>query len=475
MARALRGLVLAFLVGAGIAALVYWLRSRRGPAVETWDYAEPAQPPSAAPSQAAPLAPAADEATPAEYTEILEAPAEAAPAPAAAIVPVETGAPLQAPIILEYGVPDTVVLQLSESPAAVPGAGQASAVAAGELPEARPVEPGPIVIDFGVVETQVIVLNEPGPLDQAQASAAPAPVEQPTTIVQYPTPEPRIFMVDNSTPPAPVAVPQDAENALVDAFERLAREEPGLSPQLSPASAQEPAPAVVATAEPEAPASARAEPAPVARATQEAAARTADSHLDEGNVYFNVGQYILAIECYSRAIDIQPDLVAAYYNRANARTRLGHYGQALSDYDTALELDATDADALNNRGMLHLYRADYPAALHDFDRALGIDPSDTTIMVNRGLAHLHGGDASSALTDFVAATKADPGDAAAHYGCAQATATLGERETALGHLKTALSIDRAYAREAAADPKFASLQGDEAFLRLLRDSGGQPA
>ncbi|MBE0608560.1 MAG: hypothetical protein IH609_04220, partial [Dehalococcoidia bacterium] len=57
------------------------------------------------------------------------------------------------------------------------------------------------------------------------------------------------------------------------------------------------------------------------------------------------------------------------------------------------------------------------------------------------------------------------------YGAAQASATLGNRDEALRHVGRALEIDPAYAREAAADPKLAMLQGDEDFLRLLRQSG----
>lgn len=199
--------------------------------------------------------------------------------------------------------------------------------------------------------------------------------------------------------------------------------------------------------------------------------RTAESYLDEGNVYFNVGQYGLAIERYTQAIELDGDLTAAFYNRGNARTRSGDLDNALLDYDRALELQPNDADALNNRGMLHLYRANYAAALKDFNGALAADPTDSTVMVNRGLAHLHGGDAAAGLVDFREAIRVDATDAAAQYGAAQASATLGNRDEALRHVGRALEIDPAYAREAAADPKLAMLQGDEEFLKLLRQSG----
>ena len=199
--------------------------------------------------------------------------------------------------------------------------------------------------------------------------------------------------------------------------------------------------------------------------------RTAESYLDEGNVYFNVGQYKLAIERYSTAVEMDRELVAAYYNRANARTRSGDFEAALNDYDRALELQPFDADALNNRGMLHLYRANYADAVRDFNAALGIDPSDTTVIVNRGLARLHSGDAANALQDFREAVAVDGQDAAAHYGASQASAVLGNHDEAIRSVARALDLNPGYAREAAGDPSLASLQGDPAFLKLLRDSG----
>jgi Tfp pilus assembly protein PilF len=203
------------------------------------------------------------------------------------------------------------------------------------------------------------------------------------------------------------------------------------------------------------------------------ASRNAESYLDEGNVYFNVGQYALAIERYNQALDLDANLVAAYYNRANALTRNGAYDQALADYDRALELSPADADAYNNRGMLHLYQGSYSQALKDFDAALSIDDSDTTVIVNRGLAQLHDNNPAAALKDFEKAIGVDPQDAAAHYGAGQASAALNERSTALRHLGDAMRLDPGYAREAAADPRLQTLQGDDAFIRLLRDQGAR--
>ncbi|WBL37316.1 tetratricopeptide repeat protein [Tepidiforma flava] len=283
-------------------------------------------------------------------------------------------------------------------------------------------------------------------------------------------------------PPAPSAAEQ-LERAVADA----AAEGMAPPPDAPPVDlARDEAGRVVPPAPPEPPAQPAAPEEPLFASVEEALdelaprpiqpppRRSAESYLDEGNVYFNVGQFALAIDRYTQAILLDPELTAAYYNRANAYTRSGDYDRALADYNKALELLPNDADALNNRGMLFLYRGNSSAAIADFDAALAIDPGDTTVMVNRGLARLHGGDAAGALQDFLTAAGLDPRDPAAHYGAAQAAAVLGNREEALRHIERALALDAGYAREAAADPRLAILQGDPEFLRLLREAGKTP-
>jgi len=111
--------------------------------------------------------------------------------------------------------------------------------------------------------------------------------------------------------------------------------------------------------------------------------RTAASYLDEGNVYFNVGQFELAIERYTRALEEAPDLPGALYNRAHSHTRLGEFDEALADYDATIALTPDDADALNNRGMLRLYRSEPEEALVDFERALALKPGNATVIASR--------------------------------------------------------------------------------------------
>jgi len=69
------------------------------------------------------------------------------------------------------------------------------------------------------------------------------------------------------------------------------------------------------------------------------------------------------------------------------------------------------------------------------------------------------------------AARLEPQDPAAHYSAAQASAILGQGDAALRYLERAFELDSSYAREASADEKLILLQGDEEFMRLLREAG----
>ena len=54
-------------------------------------------------------------------------------------------------------------------------------------------------------------------------------------------------------------------------------------------------------------------------------------------------------------IQLAPDFVYAYYNRANVLSMLKDYRGALADYDKAIELNKDFAEAYFNRGLTHIF------------------------------------------------------------------------------------------------------------------------
>lgn len=81
-----------------------------------------------------------------------------------------------------------------------------------------------------------------------------------------------------------------------------------------------------------------------------------------------------AIDYYTKAIDISPDFIPAYFNRAIAYSEQGDYARAIADLDKCIEAADSRAGALFNRGLLYIGIKNYTLGCADLSKAgeLGI-------------------------------------------------------------------------------------------------------
>lgn len=70
-----------------------------------------------------------------------------------------------------------------------------------------------------------------------------------------------------------------------------------------------------------------------------------------------------------KVIELVPDFVYAYYNRANVSVAMNDYRSALADYDKAIEIDSNLADAYYNRGLTHIYLGNNKLGIQDLSKA----------------------------------------------------------------------------------------------------------
>ena len=75
-----------------------------------------------------------------------------------------------------------------------------------------------------------------------------------------------------------------------------------------------------------------------------------------------------------KEINLAPDFVYAYYNRANVSAMLKDYRSAIADYNKAIELNPDFADAYFNRGLTHIFLGNNKLGISDLSKAgeLGI-------------------------------------------------------------------------------------------------------
>jgi tetratricopeptide (TPR) repeat protein len=85
--------------------------------------------------------------------------------------------------------------------------------------------------------------------------------------------------------------------------------------------------------------------------------------------YAEKGQRDLAIEEFTRAIEINPNWGELFYNRGCTYSKMHKYDLAISDYNRALELNRNNVDALNNRGVAKQNSGNVSGGDYDVERA----------------------------------------------------------------------------------------------------------
>ena len=80
------------------------------------------------------------------------------------------------------------------------------------------------------------------------------------------------------------------------------------------------------------------------------------------------------VASYDKALKIDPNDVATWYNKGNVLLELGKYHEALESFDKALEIDPNDLETWSDRGMAFTKLGNYQEALKSFDKALELDP-----------------------------------------------------------------------------------------------------
>jgi tetratricopeptide (TPR) repeat protein len=198
--------------------------------------------------------------------------------------------------------------------------------------------------------------------------------------------------------------------------------------------------------------------------------------LSRGNALLALGQSAAAIEDYSRAIKINPDLQDAYANRGAAFLKLASRERAAEDFAAAMRFERftqvnqaaldlaqgrheaardvfdrliraypDDETAYLNRGVSWAGVGDHRRAVEDFSRALRLQPMDAMAYYDRGLSLAAQDQLQRAIEDYTAALRITPQNAAAHYARGGAQAALGHYDQAVEDFTRATQIDPAFA------------------------------
>lgn len=118
---------------------------------------------------------------------------------------------------------------------------------------------------------------------------------------------------------------------------------------------------------------------------------------NEGNNHMKEENYRSAVECYTKAIDLDQRNAVYYCNRAAAYSKLSNYTEATGDCERAIKIDPTYSKAYGRMGLALTAMNKYPEAISYFKKALVLDPENDTYKSNLKIAEQKLKEASSPI------------------------------------------------------------------------------
>jgi tetratricopeptide (TPR) repeat protein len=165
------------------------------------------------------------------------------------------------------------------------------------------------------------------------------------------------------------------------------------------------------------------------------APRSARDWLAAGNRALEARSLVEAVRAFSKAIELDPNFVEAYDERAQAYLR-ARDPRALPDMERALKLAPTGT-RYASRGSHWLSRRRFDVAILDFDRALSLEPDNVVALVNRSFCHSQLSHNREAISDLDRVVKIAPRNFEAHYNRALLREEYGDVRGALeGYRRT---------------------------------------
>jgi CHAT domain-containing protein/tetratricopeptide (TPR) repeat protein len=167
---------------------------------------------------------------------------------------------------------------------------------------------------------------------------------------------------------------------------------------------------------------------------------------NKGGVLHSMGQYEAAINCYNEALAIQPNLSEAFSNKGLALSGLGMYEMAIDCFNRALDIQPHFPESLYNKGNVLAKLGRYDAAIDCYDQALAIRPEKFNVLSNKGSVLAELGNYDAAIDCYDQVLKINPGNFESLSDKGNALACLQQYEAAITCYDQALAIQPDYHR-----------------------------
>ena len=167
----------------------------------------------------------------------------------------------------------------------------------------------------------------------------------------------------------------------------------------------------------------------------------AEGGYDRGVEHYGQGEYEHAITDFTSAIELNPQYAEAYRYRGLAYVGRREYDQAISDYTDAIVLNPQDAEAYRYRG--HVYRGEreYDQAAADYSAVIRLNPQDAEAYRYRGLAYVGQREYDQAISDYTDAIVLNPQDVEAYRYRGLAYQVQGEYDQVISDYTAVIGLN----------------------------------
>ena len=161
----------------------------------------------------------------------------------------------------------------------------------------------------------------------------------------------------------------------------------------------------------------------------------------QGQAKLGQGKHQEAAVCLDAALELNPDLVETYVNRAGLKIILGEAEAAIDDCNAALKRNPDLVMAYNNRAAAHLSLEHYREAIADCDIVLKFNSDFAQPYLCRAMAKIALEQAEAALADYDTALKLAPGSAEIYFSRANTKFTLKDYTGAIEDLDKVIDLN----------------------------------
>ncbi|XP_023217266.1 small glutamine-rich tetratricopeptide repeat-containing protein alpha-like isoform X1 [Centruroides sculpturatus] len=105
-----------------------------------------------------------------------------------------------------------------------------------------------------------------------------------------------------------------------------------------------------------------------------------------GNNHMKSENFNAAIDCYTKAIHLDPNNSVFYCNRAAAYSKLNNHKAAIQDCEAAIKIDPSYSKAYGRMGLAHASLDQYQQAKECFQHAISLDPQNESYINNLKVA-----------------------------------------------------------------------------------------